>query len=44
MLTKCFRKLADWSDDESAPAVKKTVESDKFVVLKHMFTLQELKV
>lgn len=42
---KLSRKLADWSDDEDAyiPPEQRTSKRDKMVILKHMFTLQELE-
>lgn len=42
---KLSRKLADWSDDEDVyvPPEQRTSKRDKMVILKHMFTLQELE-
>ncbi|KAG8164922.1 hypothetical protein KVR01_005197 [Diaporthe batatas] len=42
---KLDAKLADWSDDEAAyvPPEQRTGKKDKMVILKHMFTLQELE-
>ncbi|KAJ5135201.1 nuclear mRNA splicing factor-associated protein [Penicillium bovifimosum] len=41
---KMERRLAEWSDDEQYADVKrKPTESDKHMVLKHMFTLKELE-
>lgn len=42
---KLSAKLADWSDDESAyvPAEQRTGKKDKMVILKHMFTMEELE-
>lgn len=42
---KLDAKLADWSDDEPAyvPAEQRTGKKDKMVILKHMFTLQEIE-
>ncbi|KAJ4394616.1 hypothetical protein N0V93_003835 [Gnomoniopsis smithogilvyi] len=42
---KLSRKLADWSDDEDVyvPPEQRTGKRDKMVILKHMFTLQELE-
>lgn len=38
-----YSKLADWDDDD--PALKAAASKwDKVVILKHMFTLKELKV
>lgn len=40
---KLQNKLADWSDDEPYPSEQRKVTRwDKTVILKHMFTLQEL--
>lgn len=41
---KLSAKLADWSDDEPAfvPAEQRTSKKDKMVILKHMFTKEEL--
>lgn len=41
---KLSRKLADWSDDEDVyvPPEQRTGKRDKMVILKHMFTLEEL--
>ena len=39
-----YSKLADWDDDDPS-AIKETASKwDKVVVLKHMFTLDELEV
>lgn len=42
---KLSAKLADWSDDESAyvPPEQRTSKRDKMVILKHMFTMDELE-
>lgn len=42
---KLAAKLADWDDDEPYPALAapSTSKRDKTVILKHMFTLQELE-
>lgn len=42
---KLDAKLADWSDDEAAyvPPEQRTGKKDKMVILKHMFTLEELE-
>lgn len=42
---KLAAKLADWSDDEPAyiPPEQRTGKRDKMVILKHMFTQQELE-
>lgn len=40
---KLDARLADWSDDEDPAAVKLVSKFDKTVILKHMFTLQELE-
>jgi HIV Tat-specific factor 1 len=37
-------KLSDWDDDESNLAPARAAKQEKTVVLKHMFTLQELEV
>ncbi len=40
---KLDARLADWSDDEEPSALKETSSRwDKVVILKHMFTLEEL--
>lgn len=41
---KLTAKLADWSDDEPAyiPPEQRTGKKDKMVILKHMFTMEEL--
>lgn len=39
---KLDARLADWSDDESPNAVEASSKWDKVVILKHMFTLEEL--
>jgi HIV Tat-specific factor 1 len=39
---KLDARLADWSDDESSSMVETSTKWDKVVVLKHMFTLEEL--
>lgn len=36
-------KLADWDDDDPSAVQKPTRNLDRTVVLKHMFTLQELE-
>ena len=43
MLTRCS-KLSDWDDDGANMAPPKATKQDKTVILKHMFTLQELEV
>ncbi|KAG6324646.1 hypothetical protein E4U22_000458 [Claviceps purpurea] len=41
---KLDAKLADWDDDDPYPAVGQTSsKKDKTVILRHMFTLQELR-
>lgn len=42
---KMSAKLADWSDDEPAyiPPEQRTSKKDKMVILKHMFTMEELE-
>ena len=41
---KLMNKLADWSDDEDPSEMRETSSRfDKVVILKHMFTLDELK-
>ncbi|KAJ4421250.1 hypothetical protein N0V82_003882 [Gnomoniopsis sp. IMI 355080] len=42
---KLSAKLADWSDEEDVyvPPEQRTGKRDKMVILKHMFTLQELE-
>lgn len=42
---KLDAKLADWSDDEAAyiPPEQRTGKRDKMVILKHMFTQEELE-
>ncbi|ROW01755.1 hypothetical protein VSDG_02169 [Cytospora chrysosperma] len=42
---KLDAKLADWSDDESpyVPPEQRTGKKDKMVILKHMFTKEELE-
>lgn len=42
---KLDAKLADWSDDEDsyAPQVRAPTKWDKTVILRHMFTIQELE-
>ncbi|KAJ6259147.1 hypothetical protein Dda_6045 [Drechslerella dactyloides] len=39
---KLNNKLADWDDDDPAPAGTRASKYDKVAILKHMFTLQEL--
>jgi HIV Tat-specific factor 1 len=39
---KLDARLADWSDDEAASVVETSSRWDKVVILKHMFTLEEL--
>lgn len=39
---KLDARLADWSDDEPSAIVETTSKWDKVVILKHMFTLEEL--
>ena len=41
---KLNNKLADWDDDDPSAIADTTTKWDKLVVLKHMFTLQELEV
>jgi HIV Tat-specific factor 1 len=41
---KLNNKLADWDDDEPAALVDTNSKFEKIVILKHMFTLQELEV
>ncbi|KAJ5753158.1 hypothetical protein N7520_010075 [Penicillium odoratum] len=36
-------KLADWDDDDPSTLPEATTKYDKIVILKHMFTLQELQ-
>lgn len=40
---KLDARLADWSDDESAALTETSLKRDKVVILKHMFTLEELE-
>ncbi|KAJ5247202.1 hypothetical protein N7468_002185 [Penicillium chermesinum] len=40
---RMMSKLNDWSDDEPEPTVPKPTRPGKVVILKHMFTLDELK-
>lgn len=40
---KLDARLADWSDDEPSTIVEASSKWDKVVILKHMFTLQELE-
>ncbi|KAG5938573.1 hypothetical protein E4U53_007973, partial [Claviceps sorghi] len=41
---KLDAKLADWDDDDAYPAVaQSTSKKDKTVILRHMFTLEELR-
>ncbi|KAL4775004.1 hypothetical protein BDW60DRAFT_180963 [Aspergillus nidulans var. acristatus] len=40
---KLNNKLADWDDDEPAALVDTNSKFEKIVILKHMFTLQELE-
>ena len=44
MLTLFYSKLADWDDDDPQAQIATSSRWDKVVVLKHMFTLQELDV
>lgn len=37
-------KLADWDDDEPSTLPDTSSRFDKVVVLKHMFTLEEIEV
>lgn len=37
-------KLADWDDDEPSALPETSSRFEKIVILKHMFTLQELEV
>jgi len=39
-----FSKLADWDDDDPSLLPETSSRWDKVVILKHMFTLQELEV
>jgi HIV Tat-specific factor 1 len=39
---KLDARLADWSDDEPSTIAESTSKWDKVVILKHMFTLEEL--
>jgi hypothetical protein len=39
-----FSKLADWDDDDPSLLPDTSSRWDKVVILKHMFTLQELEV
>lgn len=39
---KLDARLADWSDDEPLDTVEHSTKWDKVVILKHMFTLEEL--
>jgi HIV Tat-specific factor 1 len=40
---KLDARLADWSDDEPSAVVETSSRWDKVVILKHMFTLEELE-
>ncbi|KAF1984689.1 hypothetical protein K402DRAFT_133513 [Aulographum hederae CBS 113979] len=40
---KLMSRLADWGDDDPSTLVESGSKFDKIVVLKHMFTLQELE-
>lgn len=37
-------KLADWDDDDPSALPDTTSRMERVVILKHMFTLQELEV
>ena len=37
-------KLADWDDDDPSPLQETSSRWDKVVIMKHMFTLEELEV
>ena len=39
-----FSKLADWDDDDPSTLAETSSRWDRVVILKHMFTLQELEV
>lgn len=39
-----YSKLADWDDDDPQVLQDTSSRWDKVVILKHMFTLQELEV
>lgn len=38
------RKLTDWDDDDPQTLQEPSSKSDRVVILKHMFTLEELEV
>jgi len=40
---KLDARLADWSDDEVSAVTETSSKRDKVVILKHMFTLEELE-
>ena len=40
----CFSKLADWDDDDPSTIADTSSKWDKVVILKHLFTLEELEV
>ena len=40
---KLDARLADWSDDEVSAVAETSSKRDKVVILKHMFTLEELE-
>lgn len=39
-----YSKLADWDDDDPSALQETSSRWDKVVILKHMFTLEELEV
>lgn len=39
-----FSKLADWDDDDPSTIADTSSKWDKVVILKHLFTLEELEV
>jgi HIV Tat-specific factor 1 len=41
---KLNEKLADWDDDDPQPLQEVSTKWDKVVILKHMFSLQEIEV
>lgn len=41
---KHYSKLADWDDDDPSALPDTTSRMERVVILKHMFTLQELEV
>lgn len=44
LLTGSLSKLADWDDDDPSALTETSSRWDKVVILKYMFTLDELKV